>query len=377
MGFVRKTPAGRYRACWRDPSDRQRSKTFPTKKAASAFLHEVESAMNRGTYVAPDAGKLRFGDYADRWLSARNDERATAARDQSVMRNHVLPRWGRVPLGKIDHSAVQQWVTELGDRLSPASVRECYRLTSGVLRTAVRDRLLGYNPADGVRLPPRRRTDTDELVISRDELVRKLLPAVPDRYRALVALAGGTGLRWGECAGLCWDAVDLQAGSLRVVRVAEEVSGHVRLKPYPKSKGSRRSVPLPGFVVQALTEHRQCFGNDSGEFVFVASTGQPLKRGTFRARVWKPSLQRAGLPVALRFHDLRHSYATWLVSDGVPVNDVAKVMGHEQTSTTLNRYTHSTSERDRRVLGSFDAYSLPPGDSSNREKGESPSGEGL
>ncbi|PSK66868.1 Tyrosine recombinase XerD [Micromonospora sp. MH33] len=77
--------------------------------------------------------------------------------------------------------------------------------------------------------------------------------------------------------------------------------------------------------------------------------------------VWKPSLQRAGLPAALRFHDLRHSYASWLVSDGVPINDVAKVMGHEQTSTTLNRYTHSTSERDRRVLKSFPAFSLPPG----------------
>jgi len=70
----------------------------------------------------------------------------------------------------------------------------------------------------------------------------------------------------------------------------------------------------------------------------------------------------AGLPIALRFHDLRHSYATWLVSDGVPVNDVAKVMGHEQTSTTLNRYTHSTAERDRRVLASFAAFSLPPSD---------------
>ncbi|WFE67532.1 tyrosine-type recombinase/integrase [Micromonospora sp. WMMD714] len=62
----------------------------------------------------------------------------------------------------------------------------------------------------------------------------------------------------------------------------------------------------------------------------------------------------------MRFHGLRHSYATWLVSDGVPISDVAKVMGHEQTPTTLNRYTHSTGKRDRRVLASFAAFSLPP-----------------
>lgn len=329
--------------------------------------------------MAPDAGRLRFGDYAARWLAGRNDERTTAARDASVMRNHVVPRWGTVPLAKIDHSAVQEWVTDLGRRLSPATVRECYRLASGVLRSAVRDRLIGFNPADGVRLPSRRRRDTDERIITPDELVRKLLPAVPVRYHALVALAGGTGLRWGECVGLCWDAVDLQAETVRVVRVAEEVSGHVRLKPYPKSKAGRRTVPLPGFVLQALTQHRQDFGNSGegfGGLVFTAATGQPIKRGTFRAKVWKPSLQRASLSVELRFHDLRHSYATWLVSSGVPINDVARVMGHEQTSTTLNLYTHSTRERDRRVLGAFDAFSLPPGDEDPPEEAESPSEEG-
>jgi len=376
MGFVRKTPAGSYRACWRDPAGRQRSKTFRIKRDASAFLAEVDSALNRGTYVAPHAGRLRLGDYAQRWLAGRNDERATAVRDESIMRNHVLPRWGSMPLSKIEHSAVQAWVTELGQRLSPATVRECYRLTAGALRSAMRDRLIGFNPCEGVRLPPRRRKDTDDRIVTREELLGKLLPAVPDRYRAVVALAGGTGLRWGECAGLCWDAVDLVAGAVRVVRVAEEISGHVTLKPYPKSRAGRRTVPLPRFTVDALTRHRQGFGNAGEDLIFTASTGQPLKRGTFRARVWKPSLQRAGLPAALRFHDLRHSYATWLVSDGVPINDVARIMGHEQTSTTLNLYTHSTAERDRRVLRSFDAYSLPPADDEGTEDAEDPSGEG-
>lgn len=360
MGFVRKTPAGRHRACWRDPAGQQRSKTFRTKREANAFLAEVESALNRGTYVAPDAGRLRFGEYAEKWLANRNDEKATAARDASIMRNHVVPRWGAVPLAKIEHSAVQGWITSLGERLSPATVRECYRLASGVLRTAVRDRLIGFNPCEGVRLPPRRRMDTDDQVISRPELFGKLLPAVPDRYRALVTLAAGTGLRWGECAGLRWDAVDLAAAVVRVVRVAEEVSGHVTLKPYPKSRAGRRTVPLPPFVVQALTEHQHAFDPGEEGLIFVTRTGEAIRRGTFRARVWKPSLQRAGLPIGLRFHDLRHSYATWLVSDGVPINDVAKVMGHEQTSTTLNRYTHSTRDRDRRVLASFAAFSLPP-----------------
>jgi integrase len=108
------------------------------------------------------------------------------------------------------------------------------------------NRLIGHNPCEGVRLSRRRRKDTDDQVITQHELITQLLPAVPDRYRALVGLAGGTGLRWGECAGLRWDAVDLATRTVRVVRVAVEVSGHVTDKPYPKSRAGRRVVPLPG-----------------------------------------------------------------------------------------------------------------------------------
>ena len=103
--------------------------------------------------------------------------------------------------------------------------------------------------------PLRRASRTNVLPIRDRQDRAKLLPAVPQRYRALVGLAGGTGLRWGECAGLRWDVVDLAARTLRVVRVAVEVSGHVTDKAYPKSRAGRRIVPLPGFVVDLLTEH--------------------------------------------------------------------------------------------------------------------------
>jgi integrase len=402
MGHIVPTPAGRYRANWRDTAGRQRAKTFRTKREATAYLAEVETALHRGAYVDPHAGRIRFGDYAVRWLAARNDEITTAARDASIMRNHVVPRWGTIPLTKIDHLAVQHWVTELGARLSPATVAECYRLASAVLRTAVRDRLIGHNPCEGVRLTRRRRKDTDDQVITQQELVTQLFPAVPDRYRALVGLAGGTGLRWGECAGLRWDALDLANRVVRVVRVAVEVSGHVTDKPYPKSRAGRRTVPLPGFVVDLLAEHKRRYPPGAAGLVFTSRSGAAVRRTTFRAKVWRPSLVRAGLlgkvvevgphkfmahwqDVAgcewskefttgreasehivkhahggLRFHDLRHSYATWLVSAGVPINDVSAVMGHEQTSTTLDRYTHPSQDRDRRVRSVFADFLLTP-----------------
>jgi hypothetical protein len=92
MGHIVPTTAGRYRANWRDTAGWQCAKTFRSKREATAYLAEVETALHRGAYVDPHAGRVRFGDYATRWLAARNDEITTAARDASIMRNHVVPR---------------------------------------------------------------------------------------------------------------------------------------------------------------------------------------------------------------------------------------------------------------------------------------------
>ena len=121
MGFVDKTPEGRYRAYFRDPSGKQRSKTFRTKRDATAFLAEVENSKSRGTYVSPHAGRLLFGEHARRWMATWNTEATTAAKDRSIMETHVLPRWGDVPLSKIDHLGLQEWIT---DARRPAEARD-------------------------------------------------------------------------------------------------------------------------------------------------------------------------------------------------------------------------------------------------------------
>jgi integrase len=210
---------------------------------------------------------------------------------------------------------------------------------------------------------------------------------MPSRRRgALVCVATGCGLRWGECAGLAWDAVDLVGAELHVRGVAVEVSGRVSVRPYPKTRAGLRTVPMPDFVVSGLTARRDQRRPRPSELVSGTRAGTPM-RPNFR-RVWRTSLVRAGLrgEVAeqgpdkwratwpdetgsewgkeftteceaaayvaehgvggLRFHGSRHSYATWLVSDGVPINVVRWPLGHEQMSTTLNRYTHDARDYD-------------------------------
>ncbi|WP_234038834.1 tyrosine-type recombinase/integrase [Micromonospora coerulea] len=408
MGFVRKTPAGAFRACWRDPAGAQKSKSFRTKREANAFLAEIEGSLNRGTYVNPHAGRTRFGDFAQQWLATRTVEARTAERTVSMLRAHVLPKWGDWPLGKVDFMSVQEWVTSLGRDLAPATVSRCYHLLSMILRTAVQARLIAANPAEGVKLPRDRSRDVKPVTISREEFFGRLLPAIPPPHRAIVSAAAGAGLRWGECAGLTWSSVDLDRASLRVVQVAEETHGGIVLRPYPKSRAGVRIVPLPGFLLAALRElHASSETPDPRTLVFRDRVGRPLRRSNFRRRVWLPSLVRAGLlgqvvnagphrfravwpdregvewsaefttdreaiacvaakaAGGMRFHDLRHAYATWLVTDGVPINLVQRVMGHEQASTTLNRYTHTPDDYAARVLAAFNSAAaslLPPGE---------------
>ena len=122
MAHITPTPAGSWRANWRDPTGRQRAKTFATKRDAKRFLADLETSLTRGLYVDPHAGRVQLAPYAQRWLDSRNDEITTRARDASIMRTHVVTRWGTWPLGTIDHTGVQQWVSDLAAQLSPATV---------------------------------------------------------------------------------------------------------------------------------------------------------------------------------------------------------------------------------------------------------------
>jgi integrase len=395
MSFVSRTPEGNYRANWREPSGQQKAKTFHTKTEAKRFLAEIDTGLSRGLYVDPHAGRLMFATHARQWLDSRNDELTTKARDASIMETHVLPQWGTWQLSKIDHLSIQKWITELGTRRSPATVAEAHRLTSAVLRSAVRNRLIAFNPCEGIRLPRRRRGDTADQIISREELRSKLLPAAPHRYRAIIATAAGTGLRWGEAAGLRLDALDLTRARLSVIRTVIEVAGHTSFKPYPKSSAGRRTVPLPGWLMPIIREHLDQYPVPAEAPIFANEVSKPLRRTLFRARIWRPALVRAGMlgtltvindntvragwtdntgatltkefltereavihiakscTGGLRFHDLRHSYATWLVDDGVPINMVQRVMGHERSSTTLDLYTRRTDDHSR-ILQALD-----------------------
>jgi integrase len=250
---------------------RSEDRTGPASAPAEGRLEPVQKLLTR---TRPDnparprtdkaAGPSGRREQVERWLASRNDEESTGVRDASLMRNHVLPRWGDLPIGKVDHLAVQTWVSELAKRYARATVRECHRLFAAVMKSAVRGRLIPASPCDGIRLPPKRKNRKNagtgrRITISQEDVADRLLPVVPARYRALVATAGFAGLRWGEAAGLRWPNIDLRAGLLTVAEVVVEVSGRVSRRPYPKSEAGTRLVPIPPALAYELEQHQAAY----------------------------------------------------------------------------------------------------------------------
>jgi integrase len=174
--------------------------------------------------------------------------------------------------------------------------------------------------------------------LSPDE-VSTLADAIDPRFRALVLTACYAGLRLGELAALRRSRVDLMRRRVEVAETLTDVGGHVSFGP-PKTRRGWRTVPIPAALADELAAHMECYAATNEEaLVFPSPLGQPLRRTTFRRRVWVPAVGRAGL-TDLAFHDLRHTYVSLAASAGLDLYEVSKRAGHSSAAFTADRYAH-------------------------------------
>lgn len=323
---------GRWLARWRDPSGRQRKKSFPRRVDAERFLSDLMSEMHRGSYVDPAAGKVRLDAFAETWAAGLSHLKdTTASRYQDVARTHVVPRWGSWPLSKIAGSDVAAWIGQLRDEgLSAGTVRKIHLVLSLILDAAVRDGRIAKNPAKGVRLP--RQTRRDPRFLTPVEVRRLIEAAGPNGLQ--VAVLAFTGLRFGEFAALRVGRFDPQRGRLTV---AESVTLVRNVMTWSTPKNHRtRSVPVPPSLVAALVEQVQ--GRAADELLFSAPMGGPIRLNNWRRRVFEPARDAAGLSADLTPHDLRHTAASLAVAMGANVKAVQQMLGHASAAMTLDIY---------------------------------------
>lgn len=321
-----------WRAHYRDPNGRQRSRSFERKIDAQKFLTTVEAAKLAAAYIDPARSMVLVGELLDQWLDGKiNLKPSTRARYASAVEVHVRPHWGAVPLARVTFEGVQAWLVQLSTSgMSGASVRKAYGVLNGVLRRAVRAKRIAANPADGVDLPPlterRRRYLTAADVTA--------LAEAAGRHRVAVLVLAYCGLRWSELAALRVGRVDLMRRRLNIAEAMVEVNrGRIEWGT-PKSHESR-SVPLPRFLVDELATHLA--GKSPQSLVFTSPTGAPLRNRNARRDWFDAAAAQAGAP-GLTPHELRHTAASLAVSAGANVKAVQRMLGHASAALTLDRY---------------------------------------
>jgi integrase len=311
----------------------------------------------------------------------------TAQGYEVVVRNHLVPGLGRKRLNRLNATDVRLFVKRLQhgclccqhgyDARRPEPARRCcangqccrsvpsarlvqqiHAVLRNALQAAVREELIHRNVAKLVQISAPTYEVNRGLTV--DQARKLVVAAKSDRLYALYVLALYLGLRRGELLGLRWEDVDLDAGVLEVRRTLQRVGGELRAVT-PKTRTSRRTVPLIGLCVEALTAHKERqkaeaerAGRDwqSSGHVFATVTGTAIEPDNLR-RSWYPLRIAVGV-AGTRFHDLRHSCVTLLLDLGVPPHIVRDIVGHADIGVTMTIYAHASLDEKRAALRKLD-----------------------
>ncbi|MCE5311457.1 MAG: site-specific integrase [Acidobacteriales bacterium] len=322
------------------------------KKKAEERLAEILHSMNIGTYVEP--AKLTVEEYLAKWLETVkvNLSGKTFERYREIATRHLVPALGPILLAKLTPLHIQAYYSKalqsgrLDKRqggLSTQTVLHHHRVLRESLRQAVKWQMLVRNPADAVEPPVVQRKEMKAL--SESETAWLLKAAMGTKLYLPILLTVTTGLRRGELLALRWRDLDLEKGTLAVVRSVEETREGIRFKE-PKTAKGRRLISLPLLSLEELRRHLSVQSSErrtldsvyqDSDLVLSASDGQIWKPESFTALYFRFT-KRIG--VSLRFHDLRHTHATQLLKAGISAKVVSERLGHSSVGITLDVYSH-------------------------------------
>ena len=364
-GSIYRMKDGRWRAAvsvgWKDGKRVRKTFTGKTRSEVSEKLKATLRAQQLGLPIAPD--RQTVAQFLTHWLreSAKPRVRPRTFESYSwIIRHHLIPGIGRIRLTKLGPQPIQAFLKDRRESgLSPRSVQHIHATLRAALGQAEKWALVPRNVAKLVEVP---RVERQPVNVMSPEDVPTYFEAVRrDRLEALYVLSVALGLRQGEALGLQWDAIDFERGTLTVRCALQRVEKKLRLVE-PKTARSRRTLHLPQFVTVALLAHkarqeqeREWAGtrwSHSFNLVFTTTIGTPLDSSNVTHRLHR-LLERAGLR-RMRFHDLRHSCASLLLSKGVHMRLIMETLGHSQISLTMDTYAHVVPSMRREVAAKMD-----------------------
>jgi len=324
----------------------------PTQKELSAKLRQHIDSYQGADLT--EQSRMTLSEWLNQWLENMADTlRPNTLRNyRSYIENHIRPGLGNKQLSRITPKDVQRFYEKLSDCLASGTVRRIHTTLHGALKAAQQAHLIASNPTEQIIAPKfsyrAKQVLTDEQldvfmrVIAEDEIWCDFF------YTELT-----TGLRRGEICGLKWEDFDEVAGTLKVCRTVYREAGGELTAGDTKTNAGTRKILLPASTAAVLSERKE---SALSEWIFpnLLKPEQPTDPGS-AYRQLKVLLKRAGLP-NIRFHDLRHTFATHALASGVDVKTLSSILGHTRAAFTLDTYTHTTGDMQKRaseVVGDF------------------------
>lgn len=371
----------RWLARWREPDGAERKKSFRKKVDAEAHVNLVEADKLRGTYIDQRAGEVLFGTYAKAWLADLTLDPLTLENIAGRLRRYVepFPLWRLQLKAAQKPGAIQNWLKSLagvttskGDPLAESTKAVVFSHVSALLNYAVDNEVITKNPCRtrSVKAP---KADSRKIVPWSRDWVMGMHGGLPDRYKPLVPLGSGLGLRQGEAFGLSPDDVDWLRGKVNVRRQVKIV-GNRLVYALPKG-GKVREVPLPASMRDELAAHLARFPAVAVTLPWEHGEGKPVtaklfvttrehracNRNYFNANVWRPAQAKAGIPSERDngMHALRHFFASTLLDARESIVAVAEYLGHHNPAVTFKYYAHLMPASEDRTKSAIDAMWTP------------------
>lgn len=353
----------------------RRSVTRPTKREVEEEVARLKAEYRQGTYIQPS--KLTVAEFLQQWIRTYPiDSPTTRASYEMLVREHFIPSLGHIPLAKLSPMHLQEYYQDRLERgnlkkpgagLSPTTVRYHHRVLAVALETAVRWRLIPENVARLV-IPPKKR-HFEPAIWTPEEGARFLEVIAGHRMFAFYVAAMLTGLRRGELFGLRWPDVDWEGSRLLVVRTTimarDPATDLLRpvTKDTPKWSKARRAISISEFMLRTLARHRaeqeieraqlgEAY-HDEG-WIFCRPDGRRYSMNSITGKQFNRLLEKAGVP-KIRFHDLRHTHASWMLLNGEHPKVVQGRLGHSSITVTMDLYSHLMEGQDRDAVERIDS----------------------